>query len=154
MNTENSVSPRAKLSLDVSQQCSAEPVGLTSSKDLLRVYPQVDNLISLLSRGREQSIQKSSSQNLCLCDSTAMACRLLQPCENLHLFWAPKWFKKPAVTRSGRNQQHNKMLQEVCSQNRSLVEIGCWGELWHFTKMHQYIFKCLSGQFAFTVTED
>ena len=52
MNAENIVSPRAKPSLDVSRQSSAEPVGLTSPKDLPRVCPQVDNLISLLSRDR------------------------------------------------------------------------------------------------------
>lgn len=50
MNAENIVSSTAKPSLDVSQQSSAEPVGLTSPKDLPRVCPQLDNNLSTVKR--------------------------------------------------------------------------------------------------------
>jgi len=58
-NAENIASSRAKPSIDVSQQSSAEPVGLTSPKDLPRVCPQADNLISLLSRDRKHNLNYS-----------------------------------------------------------------------------------------------
>lgn len=58
-NAENTVSSRAKPSLDVSQQSSAEPVRLTSPKNLPRVCPQVDNLISLLIKDGKHNLDHS-----------------------------------------------------------------------------------------------